>query len=89
MVDTKKKKKKRKKKKKKRDYLRAEIYSSLKDAVQRRDTTRASFGKGIVLPFSFTGGPRYMIHKIWQNSSELSDLTRKIPNFVLPEIKIG
>ena len=47
---------------KKKDYLRAEIYSGLKDAVQQGDTTRASFGKRIVLPSSFTGGPRYMIH---------------------------
>ena len=38
------------------------MYSGLKDAVQWGDTTRASFGKGIVLPSSFTGGPRYMIH---------------------------
>ncbi|XP_075665627.1 uncharacterized protein LOC142635332 [Castanea sativa] len=47
--------------KKKLDYLRAEIYSSLKDAVLQGDTTRASIGKRIVLPSSFTGGPRYMI----------------------------
>ena len=47
---------------KKKDYLRAEIYSGLKDAVQQGDTTQESFGKRIVLPSSFTGGPRYMIH---------------------------
>ena len=46
---------------KKQDYLRAEIYSGLKDTVLRGDTTRASIGKRIVLPSSFTGGPRYMI----------------------------
>ena len=46
---------------KKQDYLRAEIYSGLKDTVLRGDTTRASIGKQIVLPSSFTGGPRYMI----------------------------
>nr|XP_023920302.1 uncharacterized protein LOC112031817 isoform X2 [Quercus suber]XP_023920309.1 uncharacterized protein LOC112031817 isoform X2 [Quercus suber]XP_023920315.1 uncharacterized protein LOC112031817 isoform X2 [Quercus suber]XP_023920320.1 uncharacterized protein LOC112031817 isoform X2 [Quercus suber] len=46
---------------KKQDYLRAEIYSRLKDTVLRGDTTRASIGKWIVLPSSFTGGPRYMI----------------------------
>ena len=46
--------------KKKHGYLRAEIYSGLKDAVLQ-DITRASIGKRIVLPSSFTGGPRYMI----------------------------
>ena len=46
---------------KKQDYLRAEIYCGLKDTVLRGDTTQASIGKRIVLPSSFTGGPRYMI----------------------------
>jgi hypothetical protein len=41
--------------------LRIELYSGLKDAVMRGDTTPASTGKRIVLPSSFTGSPRYMI----------------------------
>ena len=52
--------KKKKKKKKKPEYLRAKIYSGLKDVVHR--IVLPSFGRGIVLPSSFTGGPRYMIH---------------------------
>jgi len=41
--------------------LRIELYSGLRDAVMRGDTTPASVGKRIVLPSSFTGSPRYMI----------------------------
>jgi hypothetical protein len=41
--------------------LRTELYSGLRDAVMRGDTTPASIGKRIVLPSSFTGSPRYMI----------------------------
>ena len=37
------------------------MYSGLKDAVMRGDTTPASIGKRIVLPSSFTGSPRHMI----------------------------
>jgi len=41
--------------------LRIELYSGLRDAVMRGDTTPASVEKRIVLPSSFTGSPRYMI----------------------------
>jgi hypothetical protein len=41
--------------------LRTELYSGLRDAVMRGDTTPASIGKRIVLPSTFTGSPRYMI----------------------------
>jgi hypothetical protein len=41
--------------------LRSELYSGLRDAVLRGDTSPASIGKRIVLPSSFTGSPRYMI----------------------------
>jgi hypothetical protein len=44
--------------------LRIELYSGLRDAVMRGDTTPASIGKRIVLPSSFTGSPRYMIEII-------------------------
>jgi hypothetical protein len=37
------------------------LYSGLRDAVMRGDTTPASIGKRIVLPSTFTGSPRYMI----------------------------
>ena len=40
--------------------LRSELYKGLKDVVLRGDTTPSSVGKRIVLPSSFTGGPRYM-----------------------------
>ncbi|XP_077242429.1 uncharacterized protein LOC143882934 [Tasmannia lanceolata] len=41
--------------------LRAELYKGLRDAVVRGDTTPASVGRRIVLPSSFTGGPRYLV----------------------------
>jgi hypothetical protein len=41
--------------------LKIELYSGLRDAVMRGDTTPASIGKRIVLPSTFTGSPRYMI----------------------------
>lgn len=41
--------------------LRAELYKNLADAVMRGDTDPSTTGKRIVLPSSFTGGPRYMM----------------------------
>ncbi|XP_056694876.1 uncharacterized protein [Spinacia oleracea] len=41
--------------------LRAELYKNLTDAVMRGDTDPSTTGKRIVLPSSFTGGPRYMM----------------------------
>jgi hypothetical protein len=41
--------------------LKSELYSVLRDAVLRGDTSPAFIGKRIVLPSSFTGSPRYMI----------------------------
>ncbi|XP_077215969.1 uncharacterized protein LOC143850629 [Tasmannia lanceolata] len=41
--------------------LRAELYKGFRDAVVRGDTTPSSVGRRIILPSSFTGGPRYMI----------------------------
>lgn len=40
--------------------LRAENYIHLKDAVGRQDTDPNDLGQMVVLPSSFTGGPRYM-----------------------------
>ena len=41
--------------------IRAELYKGLQDNVVRGDTTPASAGKLLVLPSTFTGGPRYMV----------------------------
>ncbi|XP_025692828.1 uncharacterized protein [Arachis hypogaea] len=41
--------------------FRAEIYNGLRDAVFNGETNAASKGKRIILPATFTGGPRYMI----------------------------
>jgi len=41
--------------------LRIELYSRLRDAIMRGDTTPESVGKRIVQPSSFTGSLRYMI----------------------------
>ena len=40
--------------------LRADKYIHLKDAVGRQDVDADQLGKLVVLPSSFTGGPRYM-----------------------------
>lgn len=41
--------------------LRADLYTGLSDAVLNGETHGSSTGKRIVLPSSFTGGPRYMM----------------------------
>ncbi|XP_077242072.1 uncharacterized protein LOC143882480 [Tasmannia lanceolata] len=40
--------------------LRANVYEGLQDAVRSGDHNAASIGQRLVLPSSFTGGPRYM-----------------------------
>ena len=40
--------------------LRRELYSGLMDAVPRGDSDPITVGKRVILPSSFTGGPRYM-----------------------------
>nr|XP_025617318.1 uncharacterized protein LOC112709653 [Arachis hypogaea] len=43
------------------EKLRCEMYKGIKEAVLSGETTPSSRGKRIILPSSFTGGPRYMI----------------------------
>lgn len=43
--------------------LRADNYIHLKDAIGRQDTEANQLGQMVVLPSSFTGGPRYMHEK--------------------------
>ncbi|XP_072084486.1 uncharacterized protein [Arachis hypogaea] len=43
------------------EKLRYEMYKGVKEVVLNRETTPSSCGKRIILPSSFTGGPRYMI----------------------------
>ncbi|XP_072054150.1 uncharacterized protein [Arachis hypogaea] len=43
------------------EKLRCEMYKGVKEAVLNGETTPSSCGKHIILPSSFTGGPRYMI----------------------------
>ena len=45
--------------------LKADTYSGLADAIQANEHSLA--GKRIILPATFTGGPRYM-HKNYQNA---------------------
>lgn len=40
--------------------LRSEDYIQLKDAIRKADAQVSELGKMVVLPSSFTGGPRYM-----------------------------
>ncbi|OMO58886.1 DNA helicase [Corchorus capsularis] len=43
--------------------LRSEIFQGIKDAVVRGDIHGSAIGKRIILPSSFTGGPRYLTQK--------------------------
>lgn len=45
------------------DQLRADLYNNVFDAVGKGLTDAKQLGKRIILPSSFTGGPRYMIKK--------------------------
>nr|GEZ24267.1 putative PIF1 DNA helicase/replication protein A1-like protein [Tanacetum cinerariifolium] len=44
------------------DTLRVDLYHNLCDAVTRGDTSAVGLGKRIILPKTFTGSPRYMMH---------------------------
>jgi hypothetical protein len=41
--------------------LRVDLYQGLQDALEAGDTDTTTLGKRIVLPSSFTGGPRFMV----------------------------
>ncbi|XP_021991571.1 uncharacterized protein LOC110888349 [Helianthus annuus] len=56
--------------------LRVEIYHNVCDAVTRGDTNAEAIGQRIVLPATFTGGPRYMI----QNYQDAMALCRAFGN---------
>lgn len=43
--------------------LRAELYTNVCDSFESGDTDAAQLGKKVILPSSFTGGPRYMSEK--------------------------
>ncbi|XP_066451124.1 uncharacterized protein [Eleutherodactylus coqui] len=47
--------------------LRAESYIHLKDAIDKNDADIRQLGQAVILPSSFTGGPRYM-HKRTQDA---------------------
>ncbi|XP_057421492.1 uncharacterized protein LOC130715411 [Lotus japonicus] len=59
--------------------LRTELYKNVCDAVVRGDTIAAATGKRMVLPSSFTGGPRYMV----QNYQDAMAICR---HFGIPDI---
>jgi len=42
-------------------HIRAEVYRGLKDAITAGDTSALSVGHRMVLPSTFTSGPRYMV----------------------------
>nr|GFC38855.1 hypothetical protein CTI12_AA123990 [Tanacetum cinerariifolium] len=44
------------------DTLRVNLYHNLYDAMTRGDTSAAGLGKRIVLPRTYVGSPRYMMH---------------------------
>jgi hypothetical protein len=41
--------------------FRADLYQGLQDAIIACDNSVAAIGQRIILPFSFTGGPRHMV----------------------------
>jgi hypothetical protein len=47
--------------------LRADLYKGLADALESGDTNTESLGRAIILPSSFTGGPRHMA-QLYQDS---------------------
>lgn len=47
-------------KKNSQKWLRSENYVHLQDALKKADAQLSNLGKLVVLPSSFTGGPRYM-----------------------------
>ncbi|XP_072060321.1 uncharacterized protein [Arachis hypogaea] len=58
----------------KQRQFRAEIYKGLKDAIMNGEIEASSLGKRIVLPATFTRGPRYMI----QNYQDAMAICRSI-----------
>ncbi|GKA70681.1 helicase [Tanacetum coccineum] len=58
------------------DTLRVDLYHNVCDAVTKGDTNAAGLGKRIVLPHTFTGGPRYMM----QNYQDAMALCRAYGN---------
>jgi len=48
-------------------HIRADLYNGVEDALISGDVDAASVGRRLVLPSSYTGGPRFMA-KIYQNS---------------------
>ncbi|GKD16833.1 helicase [Tanacetum coccineum] len=58
------------------DTLRVDLYHNLSNVVTRGDTSATGLGKRIVLPRSFTGGPRYMM----QNYQDAMALCRTYGN---------
>nr|GFB19298.1 hypothetical protein CTI12_AA123990 [Tanacetum cinerariifolium] len=44
------------------DTLRVDMYHNLYDVVTRGDTSAAGLGKRIVLPWTYVGSPRYILH---------------------------
>ncbi|XP_057734594.1 uncharacterized protein LOC130950047 [Arachis stenosperma] len=58
----------------KQKEFRAEIYKGLKDAILNGKTEASNIGKRIILPATFTGGPRYMI----QNYQDAMAICRSI-----------
>lgn len=56
--------------------LRTDLYKNVCDAVVRGDTIAVATGKRIVLPSSFTGGPRYMV----QNYQDAMAICRTFGN---------
>ncbi|GJU90262.1 ATP-dependent DNA helicase PIF1 [Tanacetum coccineum] len=54
------------------DTLRVDLYHNLCDAVTRGDTSAVGLGKRIVLPKTFTGSPRYMMHNYQDAMASMS-----------------
>ena len=72
--------------------IRAELYSGLQDAINSGDSS-ANVGQRIILPSSFTGGPRQM-HKLYQDGMAIVRIVGKPSLFITvtcnpnwPEIK--
>ncbi|GJU47770.1 helicase [Tanacetum coccineum] len=63
------------------DSLRVDLYHNLNDAFTRGDTNAEGLGKRIVLPRTFTGGPRYMMQN-YQDAKALCRAYRNLDLFI-------
>nr|GEV34350.1 hypothetical protein [Tanacetum cinerariifolium] len=69
------------------DTLRVDLYHNLCDVVTRGDTSAAGLGKRIVLPRTYVGSPRYMMHN-YQDAMDLYQTYGNLNMFITFTLKL-